>query len=188
MTLYEAVGDWLFGASSGAILIWFQQSSARRRELLELAASLDQALFGDLRRRRLSNPRRGQACSWIPKVLLAENDDAVRNVLRESLERDGFEVVAVATAREAICCIAAENFDASLFDLHMPHSENGVSILSAMRRTHPRAVTLVLSSYAELDETLSGPYLDVDGVIEKPIEISSLRDTLREKLAKSQPH
>ena len=46
----------------------------------------------------------------MPKLLLAEDDDAVRDMLRQALERDGFDVVAVSNVREALSCIAAEEF------------------------------------------------------------------------------
>jgi CheY-like chemotaxis protein len=45
----------------------------------------------------------------MPKVLLAEDDSAVRNMLSISLERDGFEVVSVANVREALTRIRQRN-------------------------------------------------------------------------------
>ena len=56
----------------------------------------------------------------MPRILLAEDDDAVRAMLQAVLERDGFEVVAVANVREALSRIVAESFDVLLSDLHMP--------------------------------------------------------------------
>ena len=44
----------------------------------------------------------------MPRVLLADDDDAVRDMLRAALERDGFEVVAVASVSDALSRIAAE--------------------------------------------------------------------------------
>jgi CheY-like chemotaxis protein len=75
------------------------------------------------------------------RVLLADDDDAVRDMLRTMLERDGFEVVAVGCVRDALARIAAENFDVLLSDLHMPRAGDGFTIVSAMRHTHPQAVT-----------------------------------------------
>ena len=118
----------------------------------------------------------------MPRVLLAEDDDAVRDMLRTSLERDGFEVVAVASVCEALSRIALESFDVLLSDLHMPLAGDGFTVVSAMRHTHPRAVTLVLSGYPELNEALSAIRLQADEILVKPIGISSLREIIHEKL------
>lgn len=117
------------------------------------------------------------------KILLAEDDEAVRDMLRTSLERDGFEVVAVASVCEALSHIATENFDVLLSDLHMPLAGDGFTVVSAMRHTHPDAVTLVLSGYPELNEALSAIRLQADEILVKPIQIASLREIIREKLS-----
>jgi DNA-binding response OmpR family regulator len=116
------------------------------------------------------------------KVLLAEDDEAVRDMLQTSLERDGFEVTAVGSVCEALSRIATETFDVLLSDLHMPLAGDGFTVVSAMRHTHPNAVTLVLSGYPELDEALSAIRLQADEILVKPIQIASLREIIREKL------
>jgi CheY-like chemotaxis protein len=104
-------------------------------------------------------------------------------MLRATLERDGFEVVAVANVCDALRYIATENFDALLSDLHMPHAGDGFTVVSAMRHTHPQAVTLVLSGYPAIDEALSAIRLQADEVLTKPIQIAVLREAIRNKLA-----
>ena len=99
------------------------------------------------------------------------------------MERDGFEVVAVASVSEALSRIATEKFDVLLSDLHMPQAGDGFTVVSAMRHTHPNAVTLVLSGYPALDEALAAIRLQADEVLVKPIESASLREIIREKLA-----
>ena len=123
----------------------------------------------------------------MPRILLAEDDDAVRDMLQSALERDGFEVVAVSNVRDALAYIATENFDALLSDLHMPHAGDGFIVVSAMRHTHPQAVTLVLSGYPAIDEALSAIRLQADEVLMKPIQIASLREAIRNKLANPAP-
>src|SRR3982074_3659713 len=118
----------------------------------------------------------------MPRVLLADDDEAVRDMLQVTLERDGFEVVAVASVSEALARIAKEKFDLLLSDLHMPHAGDGFTVVSAMRHTHPNAVTLVLSGYPAIDEALSAIRLQADEVLIKPIEIASLREIIHEKL------
>ena len=117
------------------------------------------------------------------RILLAEDDDAVRQMLQTALERDGFDVVAVAGVREALHCIATENFDVLLSDLHMPHAGDGFTVVSAMRHTHPEAVTLVLSGYPELDEALSVIRSQADDILVKPIEIAALREIIHDRVA-----
>jgi len=119
----------------------------------------------------------------MPRVLLAEDDDAVRGMLQAALERDGFDVVAVASVPEALSRIVVEDFDVLLSDLHMPCAGDGFTVVSAMRHMHPSAVTLVLSGYPELDEALSAIRMQADEILVKPIEIPSLRELIRRKLA-----
>jgi DNA-binding response OmpR family regulator len=124
----------------------------------------------------------------MPRVLLAEDDGAVRGMLQESLERDGFEVVAVGTVRDALGRIATESFELLLSDLHMPCAGDGFTIVSAMRHTHPNAGTMVLSGYPALDEALSAIRLQADDILVKPIPIESLRKAIRARLAHPVDH
>ncbi|HZE26827.1 MAG TPA: response regulator [Terriglobales bacterium] len=119
----------------------------------------------------------------MPRVLIVDDDDAVRSMLQTALERDGFQVVAARRVPEALGHIAKEKFDVLLSDLHMPQAGDGFTVVSAMRHTHPEAVTLVLSGYPALDESLAAIRLQADEVLVKPIEISLLRQLIREKLA-----
>lgn len=58
----------------------------------------------------------------IPKLLLVDDDAAVRDMLQQALEGDGFEVVAASSVSEALRRIVTENFDVLLSDLHMPNA------------------------------------------------------------------
>ena len=122
------------------------------------------------------------------RVLLAEDDDAVRDMLRAALERCGFDVVAVAGVRDALRCIATERFDVLLSDLHMPHAGDGFTVVSAMRHTHPDAVTIVLSGYPEIEEALAAIRSQADEVLVKPIGIDSLREIIHKRLAAPRLH
>jgi CheY-like chemotaxis protein len=123
----------------------------------------------------------------MPRILLAEDDDAVRGMLQTALERDGFEVVAVANVREALIHICSEHFDALLSDLHMPQAGDGFTVVSAMRHMHPLAVNLLLSGYPALDEALAAIRLQADEVLQKPVEVSVPRETLHRNLANPVP-
>jgi DNA-binding NtrC family response regulator len=122
------------------------------------------------------------------RVLLAEDDDAVRDMLRAALERCGFDVVAVAGVRDALRYIATQNFDVLLSDLHMPHAGDGFTVVSAMRHTHPDAVTIVLSGYPEIEEAFAAIRAQADEVLVKPVGIASLREIINKRLAAPRLH
>ena len=124
----------------------------------------------------------------MPRILLAEDDNAVRDMLKAALERCGFDVVAVATVRDALRCIATQTFDVLLSDLHMPHAGDGFTVVSAMRHTHPDAVTIVLSGYPEIEEAFAAIRSQADEVLVKPIGIASLREIINKRLAEPRLH
>jgi DNA-binding response OmpR family regulator len=118
-----------------------------------------------------------------PKVLIVDDDAAVLDMLKQGLERDGFEVVAASNVRDAIKHIAQQEFDVLLSDLHMPQAGDGFTVVSAMRHSHPKALTLVLSGYPALDEAMSAILSQADEVLVKPLEISAIRKVIRDRLA-----
>jgi len=122
-----------------------------------------------------------------PRILLVDDDAAVLGMLKEALEGDGFDVVAASSVCDALRCIVAEDFDVLLSDLHMPNAGDGFTVVSAMHHAHPNAVTLVLSGYPALQEAMSAIRMQADEVLVKPMDITSLRNLIREKLARPVP-
>lgn len=77
------------------------------------------------------------------RVLLVDDDDAVREMMSVMLERKGFAVVAAASVTEALGHIAMKSFDVLITDLHMPNSGDGFTVVTAMRHSQPNALTLL---------------------------------------------
>src|ERR1700722_20068534 len=66
------------------------------------------------------------------RVLLVDDDDAVRTMMRLTLENKGFVVVAAANVTEALKLITTESFDVLITDLHMPNPSDGFAVITAM--------------------------------------------------------
>jgi CheY-like chemotaxis protein len=98
-------------------------------------------------------------------ILVVEDDDSVRMLLQEGLERDGFEVVAASNVSEALKHIATQAFAVLLSDLHMPLAEDGFAVVSATRHTHPRALTMVRSGYPAIEEAMSAIVAQADEIL-----------------------
>src|ERR1700729_4631780 len=114
----------------------------------------------------------------IAKVLIVEDDDAVRMMLQEGLQRDGFDVVAASNVRDALRLIATQPFDVLLSDLHMPLAGDGFTLVSAMRNTNPDALTVILSGYPAVEEAMAAILSQADEIFEKPIRIGVLREII----------
>ncbi len=101
------------------------------------------------------------------RILLVDDNDSIRAVFQEGLERRGFEVIPAASVNAALNLISTEKFDVLLSDLHMPNAGDGLTVVSAMRHAHPNAITLVLSGYPAMEVATADILLQVDEVIAK---------------------
>lgn len=116
------------------------------------------------------------------KVLLVDDDDAVRGMMNATLERKGFQVVAAASVTEALRHIASDSFDVLITDLHMPNAGDGFTVVTAMRHSQPDALTLLVSGYPDVQSAMAAILLEADEIIVKPFEVRKLTDLVQERM------
>src|SRR5580692_7211082 len=121
------------------------------------------------------------------KVLLVDDDEAVRDMMSRTLEGKGFNVVAAASVVEALKLISTETFDVLITDLHMPNPSDGFAVVTAMRHAQPDALTLLVSGYPDVKSAMDAILLEADEIIVKPFEAGKLADMVRDKLLTRQP-
>jgi DNA-binding response OmpR family regulator len=121
------------------------------------------------------------------KVLLVDDDDAVRAMMNATLERKGFDVVAVSGVPEALRHITTESFDVLITDLHMPNPGDGFAVVTAMRHSQPNALTLLVSGYPDVQSAMAAILLEADEIIVKPFEVGRLAELVREKINTRKP-
>ena len=120
-----------------------------------------------------------------PRILLVDDDEGIRDSLRNVLETKQFQVTTAATVSEALHRIATDSFDVLLSDLHMPGAADGFTVASAMRHANPKAVTLLFTGYPALEEAMNAILLQTDQILVKPMAVDALVATIRENLEKS---
>ena len=125
--------------------------------------------------------------SALHKVLLVDDDDAVRDMMTATLEHKGFTVVSAANVTEALRHITTESFDVLLTDLHMPNPGDGFTVVTAMRHSQPDALTLLVSGYPDVQSAMAAILLEADEIIVKPFEVGKLADLIREKMLTRRP-
>ena len=126
----------------------------------------------------------GQDSGPLPKarVLLVDDEEVIRDSLTLVLQFGGFEVVTASNVNEALQVIGSETFDVLLSDLHMPGAGDGLTVVSAMRHSNPRAVTIIFSGYPEMKEAAAAILLQADEILVKPMAPQMLIETIQERL------
>jgi DNA-binding response OmpR family regulator len=116
------------------------------------------------------------------RVLPVDDDDAVREMMRLTLEAKGFEVVPAASVTAALKLIVTEIFDVLITDLHMPNPSDGFAgdhCNAPLPAECPDAAGKRLSRREKRDGAI---LLEADDIIVKPFEPKRIADTVHEKL------
>ena len=110
------------------------------------------------------------------KILLVEDDDLVRDMLTQVLERASHHVICAANGEEATVCLQKDEPDIMVTDIIMP-KKSGITLISEVRNRHPRMEIIAISGGGRLDPT---GYLDLSESLgasvsfEKPIDNTAL--------------
>lgn len=121
------------------------------------------------------------------RVLFVDDEPGIRETLPAILRSRGYEVVATATVREALEQITSGSFDVLIADLNIGSPGDGFTVVSAMRRSHPECVTLILTGYPAFETALQAIRSQVDEYLIKPAMPSTLVGLIGELLAERRP-
>jgi len=110
------------------------------------------------------------------RILLADDNDTSRELIREVLECSGYDVSEAADGREALRKVGENPPDLLLLDIQMPHMD-GYGVLSAIR-ADPRVADLrvvALTAFAMHGDRERALGAGFDGYVTKPVDIGALR-------------
>ncbi len=118
-----------------------------------------------------------------PRVLVLDDDAAIRKLVTLVLKRAGYRVEVVTKGNDAIRAIEnADHYAAILLDLMMPH-EGGMTVMKHLRKSNPALLKRVILLTAAPDPVLRTMRKDVFAVVKKPFEAAVLTAAV-EKLVK----
>ena len=104
------------------------------------------------------------------KVLLVDDDESILRTVTSVLQYNGFEVTPASNVNQALAFIGSQTFDILVSDLHMPDPGDGLTVVSAMRHSNPKAVTLIFSAYPEMSRAAEAILQQADGILVKRSE------------------
>lgn len=120
------------------------------------------------------------------KILFVDDEPSIRLTLPAILEQHGFEVTVAESVTDALRAISAQKFDALISDLNIGEPGDGFTVVSAMRRTHPKCVNFILTGYPAFETALQAIRSQVDDYLVKPADVRELVDLLETKLSNPQ--
>lgn len=118
------------------------------------------------------------------RVLVVDDEPLVRNVVRMTLEKAGYEVLEAENGEKAIKAINSDEnplvLDVVICDIRMPKI-NGVEAIDYFRRAYPHVSLIVLTGYPDTNMAVSFMRQGVDYLI-KPVEAQKLTAAVEEAM------
>jgi len=116
------------------------------------------------------------------RMLIADDEAAIRELLKKFFRQEGFEVWEAANGTQTLKLVKKREFDVVLTDLKMPGLD-GLGVLEEIRETSPTTVVLIFTGYPTPENTLRALELSTDGYVTKPINLEQLKNLVMRALA-----
>ena len=107
------------------------------------------------------------------RILLAEDDDYLRELMKEAMEENGYTVTGCADGQAAIDTFNKNNFDISLLDIMMPFKD-GFMVAKKIRQQSDLHPIIFISTKHLLEDKVKGYLTGADDYITKPFSMKEL--------------
>lgn len=112
------------------------------------------------------------------QILVVDDDDAIRWILREALQTWGFTPIEAGSVAEGVKQFKADLPAAVLLDIDLPDG-SGLDVLREIKHDHPEAIVIMITGNVQIDNTISALRGGAYDFIAKPINLEELRITIR---------
>jgi two-component system OmpR family response regulator len=126
-----------------------------------------------------------QAMDKVDHLLIVDDDEEIRDLLKQYLEKSGFKVSTAANGRQMRSVLAAGGVDLIVLDLMMPH-EDGLTLCRELTATQAQPVPiLMLTARNEEADRILGLEMGADDYLTKPFATRELLARIRAILRRS---
>lgn len=121
----------------------------------------------------------------MPSILVVDDEDQIRRLIRETLEQAGYQVTEARDGKEALTQCRQAQADLIIMDILMP-DQDGLETTSRLRREFPDVKVIAITGGSEMVGTLN--FLDVAKMLgahrtlQKPFEMKALLDAVQSEL------
>ena len=120
------------------------------------------------------------------RVLVVDDDRAIRESLARALELDGYDVELAADGAAALAAIRERRPDVAVLDVMMPNID-GLTVCRVLRAERDRLPVLMLTARTETQDRVAGLDAGADDYLPKPFELDELLARLRALLRRARP-
>ncbi|MCA1557903.1 MAG: response regulator, partial [Acidobacteria bacterium] len=176
MGLGLAVGYGIVRRHEGIILV---QSEVGLGTTFRIRMPVARGVVKALPTGELSLPVRPARSSSQTRILVIDDEDYVRELLRDILETEGFEVVTATNGRDALSLYDSEKFDAVFTDVGLP-GMSGWELARAIREKSKRIPIAVITGWGEAVGSTEQKEAQVDWVVAKPFTVDRILEIAHE--------
>jgi two-component system response regulator HydG len=116
-----------------------------------------------------------------PKILVVDDEESHRIMLRAVLKDEGYEVVEAADGSEAVRAVEQEPFDLVLLDVRMT-TMDGIEALTEIRKISPLIPVLIMTAYASVKTAVEALKAGAFDYLTKPLDIEELKILIEKAL------
>ena len=114
-------------------------------------------------------------------ILVVDDDDAIRTLLQEELEEEGYKVLIATNARDALKMVAAEALDLVILDIRMPGMD-GLEALPRILGLKEGLPVIMNTAYTQYQESFMS--WAADAYVVKSSDLTELKDKIKELIQK----
>lgn len=120
------------------------------------------------------------------KILVVDNEEDQRRLMSVILTEFGYSVKTVSSAEAALKKIRSEHYQIIITDLIMPEMD-GTELCERIKRMRPDVRVYAISGHLGLYDDHKLEQSGFDGIIEKPISMNTLKETIASAVGKINP-
>ena len=116
------------------------------------------------------------------RVLVVDDEEALRTVLGSELSGEGYEVNTASDGDEAISMVQNKKFDLLLLDIKMPKVD-GFEVLKFVKKNFPAIKVIMLTGFADLKNAIESKKLGAEDFVSKPYDLVDLLTAIERLLS-----
>ena len=120
------------------------------------------------------------------RILIADDDRAIREALARALTMEGYDVVQAPDGAQALALIESSQPDVAVLDVMMPNVD-GLTVCRVLRAEKNRIPVLMLTARTETPDRVAGLDAGADDYLAKPFELDELLARLRALMRRARP-